>query len=123
MSNSFWQAKIQGLLYDFDRDRLRNATGENAQVFLNALESVNPAPTVSQAYQIAEASDRALLNGLQLPLSLPTLKVAHLLSGAELPLSVNVTDYNRLTSPSPADSPPNSPESIDSRQLFWWLWR
>lgn len=123
MSNSFWQAKIQGLLYDFDRDRLRNATGENAQVFLNALESVNPAPTVSQAYQIAEASDRALLNGLQLPLTLPTLKVAHLLSGAELPLSVNVTDYYRLTSPSPADSPPNSPESIDSRQLFWWLWR
>ncbi|EDX78197.1 hypothetical protein MC7420_7935 [Coleofasciculus chthonoplastes PCC 7420] len=58
MSNSFGKAKIQGLLYDFDRDRLRNSTGENAQVFLNALQSVNPALTVSQAYQIAAERGR-----------------------------------------------------------------
>ncbi len=125
MCQSFWQAKIRGLLYDFDLDSLKQYTGDEAQSFLDTLESAEFSSTLSDAHLITEASDRAVLNAARLPINTTTLKVAHLLSGASLPLALDLGIYNRLKRGSQGDGEIGSggEREIDSRQLFWWLWR
>lgn len=96
MCEAFWQAKIQGLLYSFDLNKLREYTRDEAQPFLNAVPTVVPSSHLLNAHLITEASDRAVLNAAQLKVNGSNLKIAHLLSGAELPLSLESSTYNSL---------------------------
>lgn len=125
MSEAFWQAKIQGLLYGFDLNNLRQYTGDTAKPFLAALQAIESSSHVLNAHLITEASDRAVLNAARLQVNGSNLTIAHLLSGAELPLSLDSPTYNSLIRGSREDgvSGTTGNGQIDSKQLFWWLWR
>jgi len=125
VSEAFWQAKIQGLLYDFDLNKLRQYSGDEAQPFLNALQPIEPSSHLLNAHLITEASDRAVLNAAKLRVNGSNLKIAHLLSGAELPLSLESSTYNSLKRGSGEDGVSGNTGNgqIDSKQQFWWLWR
>ncbi len=125
MCEAFWQAKIQGLLYSFDLNKLREYTRDEAQPFLNALQPVEPSFHLLNAHLITEASDRAVLNAAKLQVNGSNLKIAHLLSGAELPLSLDSSIYNSLKRGSKGNGETESRGNgqRDSQQLFWWLWR
>jgi CRISPR-associated protein Cmr2 len=129
LCEAFWQAKIWGLVDNINLDVLEDYAGNKSQPYFNALKEIHSPsspPNVNElADLITEASDRAVLNAAGLQVSSPTLKVAHLLSGAELSLSVNLADYDRLKSKEKEwqERERERDETIDSRQLFWWLWR
>lgn len=125
MSEAFWQAKIQGLLYDFDLNKLKQYSGNEAQPFLDVLQLVEPSFQLLNAHLITEASDRAVLNASGLQVNSSNLKIAHLLSGAELPLSLNSSIYSSLKRGNQENGAIGSRGNgqIDSKQLFWWLWR
>ncbi|MGQ4648921.1 type III-B CRISPR-associated protein Cas10/Cmr2 [Lyngbya aestuarii] len=135
MSDTFWQAKIRGLLYQLNLNALKEHTGNGAEPFFEALEAIirqSPelsSPTASDAHLISEASDRAVLNAAakitQLTTKSQPLTVTHLLSGKELPLSLGNSLYDSLKQKGKTDEefPPAARTEIDTKQLFWWLWR
>ena len=135
MSNRFWLTKIRALINSTNLEQIRhNSIDENTQTYFNNLELIINQYTeeidnhISKAHQITDASDRALLKLADIEPILgnqKSVKVSHLLSGACLSLDISNLEYQNLKTNSPttiSESPHNN-NSLDYKELFWWLWR
>lgn len=139
MSQAYWEAKIKGIISPFNlaeiRERLQQRN--DCQVYWQQLEIVLSHSNIDSniialASEIANASDRTVLNSLSISdEDNSKLNVSHLLSGEFLELSSPYSEYRNLVNLTISSQtfPESSPQNTDNieieelKELYWWLWR
>jgi CRISPR-associated protein Cmr2 len=129
VSDRFWLTKILASIEVLDFDFIQENIDENGQKYLNALAKIleqssdkKIADCIQQAKIINDASDRAIFNLLDWKDNSNQITVKHLLSGQELPLTLDPSLKANNNSNRSGETDEEDKE-IDDRQLFWWLWR
>ncbi|MGB5771859.1 MAG: type III-B CRISPR-associated protein Cas10/Cmr2, partial [Crocosphaera sp.] len=139
MTQAYWEAKIKGIISPFNLGEInrRLQQSNNCQGYLQQLDVVFSYSNIDShiidlASEIANASDRTVLNSLSVSLEDNSkLNVSHLLSGESLELSSAYSEYRSLINV--AGSPQKFSESSfqntnnidveELKELYWWLWR
>lgn len=139
-SESYWQAKVWGLLHDSPLKSLqRSKNGEGPWNELKVMENWQPSEAAKYADFIASASDRAAIDALKEWSQInydDGLELRHLLSGASLPFNLQsescLHQWRNLTEQEEKAHikqividtiPQRIRESEDVQEVFWWLWR
>ncbi|MBR8829490.1 MAG: type III-B CRISPR-associated protein Cas10/Cmr2 [Gomphosphaeria aponina SAG 52.96 = DSM 107014] len=136
MSQTYWIAKIKGLLQPFNLDEIERYLNDEIREISSwqDIQEILTHPSVnseiiSLAEQIANASDRTVLKFLENNIeNQEKLTVSHLLSGKNFDLSLTGSIYQNLLRQT-NNYANNSERSLDSfeiqdlKKIHWWLWR
>jgi CRISPR-associated protein Cmr2 len=132
MYEAFWHRKIQGICKNLNFDSLKNQQNNLAAPYWHQLEKVlTEGPNqwrneIQLADQIADASDRFVLNQIPFNFNAQSSTVAHLLSGNGLDLALDgnslLAEGENINAPPKINNSDNESD-ISLRELFWWLWR
>ncbi|WP_013334948.1 type III-B CRISPR-associated protein Cas10/Cmr2 [Gloeothece verrucosa] len=139
MCQSYWEAKIRGIIHPFNLTKIENLIGQNNEnkgywetLKVLLAQSTLDLNIITLAAEIANASDRTVLNSLSISLENNNdFKVSHLLSGDSLNLSLSYSNYQKLLTSAASQQPlshsssenTNTIELEEIKELYWWLWR
>ena len=132
MYEAFWHRKIQGICKNLNFDSLKDQQNNLAAPYWHQLKNVLTDGQnqwhneIQLADQIADASDRFVLNQIPFNFNGKSSTVAHLLSGNGLDLTLDgdslLAKGENINRPPEINNNDNESD-ISLRELFWWLWR